>query len=146
MEDLWQQLKEILNAVTASKTRRNLTRSAVQESIALILLDVAFIDNTFDNSEYAAIVQGLQELLEIGYDEVVDLIQETRQLRVSQEVDLDLIGTFLGTQLSSEIRREILQLITDILISDHHLHPFEKALKERYRRLLFPSDTQATED
>jgi uncharacterized tellurite resistance protein B-like protein len=127
---LFESLLEILHM----REHEALEEEGVRLAVALVLVDLAFIDNHFDNDEYRFLHLRLQKLLHASESKVEDIIEKARELRVKDGVNPEKVLLKVRSKLSRADRKRILSAMQDLIQADSH--SFETHLLKRYQRLL----------
>ena len=119
-----------------------LEEEQVRRAVTVALLDLAFIDNSFDNKEYGFLHERLQGLLSLKEVEVEELIEHCRNLRVKDGVDPERIMRRVRSRLSKQDRTKILKAMEGLISADGMKGSFEIDLIGRYRRMLLEGEEE----
>lgn len=106
---------------------------------AVLLVDMASIDNDFSPRESYFIKQQLKEHLGVSYDQAVELVKEATKL--VEKGNVAEFGEYLREHVSEGKRKELLSVLDSLIAEDHIHHPFEKDLRERFVKRLGLSPT-----
>ena len=110
-----------------------------QLAYAVLLVDLAMIDQRVDQREYQVIAQSLIRLLKIHPKEVAVLVERAKKELAAFRGSTGF-GEQLGQVLSIEERQALLKAIEEIIIADGVVDGFEVYLHQRFAKLLNVSD------
>ena len=110
--------------------------SSIQLALTVMLVDVALVDNDFDDDEYRAIHHVLRAKLGIDSPEAHELISEAREVVKQSTEEVESFSTFLLSRLNETEREKLVIDLVELMGTDGVIHPFEVDLKLRYEKLL----------
>jgi len=106
---------------------------------AVILVEAACTDGTFDEAEKIAIENALRIGFELNDNEVSHLL-ELAQSKQDEANDLIQFTRKIKDSFSESERIELIEMLWEIIYSDGILHEFELNLMRRVGGLLYVSD------
>jgi uncharacterized tellurite resistance protein B-like protein len=104
-------------------------------AVVVLLVDLASTDSNFDSREYLTICVGMQRLFGITQPEVTKLISQANQIIASMR-GVDRFATLLKEQVDGETRKQIMEVIQNVISADGVEDDFEIYLKHKFRFLL----------
>ncbi len=113
--------------------KENLKR--YQQALAVVLVDIALVDNEFDYAEHAFIFNALAEQFNLTKDQLYKLIEEAESL-VNESNDIDSYGTILRDLISSEECESVMHTLDQLAKIDNNRSHYESKLRQRYEKLL----------
>ncbi|HMO19069.1 MAG TPA: TerB family tellurite resistance protein [Oligoflexia bacterium] len=105
------------------------------KAYAMLLVDVALIDNKFDKKEYDYIFNYFRTKFHMEEHEIRELISMCNAL-ISNMRSTEAFAEFLSKELDLEERRRLLNTLTGLIKSDGIEDGFELYLKSRFSKLL----------
>jgi len=105
------------------------------QAIAVLLAEVAMIDQNFDEQEYGFIFTHLEKHFELTQKEVKGLIEYGSSL-ISNLQSTELFSKHLKENLSLEDRNKLMNVLESLIQADGVEHGFEIYLKERLQTTL----------
>lgn len=102
---------------------------------AVLLVDMASIDNDFSPRESYFIKQKMTDHLGVTYEQAVELVNEAEKL-VQRSESVREFGDYLRAHLSQSKRKELLSVLDELISEDKVKHPFERDLRKRMAKRL----------
>ena len=107
----------------------------IELAVAILLVDLASIDQNFDMEEFSVIRDGLNRIFGTTGDEVSKLVNQAtlvlRNLRGTSK-----FAEVLRDSLSNEDKKEIINLIDQVIAADSKMDDYEVYLKHKFADLL----------
>ncbi|MFM1848226.1 MAG: hypothetical protein RL417_1700 [Pseudomonadota bacterium] len=104
-------------------------------AVVVLLVDLASTDSNFDSREFLTICVGMQRLFGISQPQVTKLISQANQIIASMR-GVDRFATLLKEQVDEETRKQIMEIIHNVIAADGHEDDFEIYLKHKFKFLL----------
>ncbi|QFI37927.1 TerB family tellurite resistance protein [Moritella marina ATCC 15381] len=133
--DIWNVIGDIkaqINHVFGSKVTYS---EDVRMSLAVILVDLACIDNDFCDDEHKYIKNKLCSYFKITLDESYVLIEKATNI-AEHNLSQDSFAEYLKQNISAEAREDMLKIMNEIVWADSEFVSFEKRLKTRFAKIL----------
>lgn len=114
------------------------TKASNQElefALAVLLVDLASIDQNFDMNEYHIIQSGLNRVFGTTPAQVTELINRA-QLTLGTLRGSSKFAEKLRDSLSEDARKQILELIDQVIMADGEKSDFEIYLRSKFKDLL----------
>jgi len=108
---------------------------SIELAYAVLMIDLALVDNDFNKKEHAFVKTTLCELFELSLDQVYELMDEAQQI-VTVNHDADDFAYHLKNTLHAETREELVAILDNLLSLDDRQDSFELDLRNRYQMLL----------
>jgi uncharacterized tellurite resistance protein B-like protein len=108
-------------------------------SVAVLLLEAARQDDTFDAHERAMIEQLLTRRFDLSHEECTALMAAARA-RASQMVQLHGHTSQVAAEMSPDDRIHLIEMLWDVAYADGVLDPEEDLLIRRIAGLIYVSD------
>lgn len=102
---------------------------------AVLLVDLALVDQRFSIREHAFVKSKLREVLGLSLDEVYALIDRADEI-VRETDHADTYAMHLSEVLSAELREQLVVVLDELLHVDGRAGSFETGLRDRYQMLL----------
>jgi uncharacterized tellurite resistance protein B-like protein len=141
--DIFNTLDQIFSEKQLSHSRKQLknknTTGApskdLEVALAVLLVDLACCDQTFNPKEYAVISNGLRRLFGSNNEQVSLLVNQAKGILA------DLRGTQqfadkIKKELSHEDKLIVLEIINEVIAADGQEDGFEVYLREKFKTLL----------
>jgi len=114
----------------------------LQAAAALLLVEAASLDGTFDGAEEAAVRDALSSRFELSGVEVDRLVEEAR---TAQEHSVEMSRTMrtLKDNLGRDDRIQILEMLWEVALADGVIHDYEANLVRRVTGMLHVPDKEA---
>jgi uncharacterized tellurite resistance protein B-like protein len=106
---------------------------------ACLLVEIASLDNAFDDSERAAITRLLQRRFELPRETAERLIAAA-ETEVRQTHQLFSFTRVVKDRFDHEERIELMEMLWEVAYADGELHDYEANLMRRAAGLIFVSD------
>ncbi len=130
MSAWFEQLKSIVNRHEPEADEHALARAG-----AVVLLEMAAVNDQFDEAELEVIHQGVERSFGLEGAELEALIQEAKTLR-RQAVSLHDYTRALRTGLKRDCRDELVEWLWKVAYADGRIDRFEEQLLRRLADLL----------
>ena len=114
----------------------------LQAAAALLLVEAASLDGSFDGAEEEAVRDALAHRFELSAPEVEQLVEEAR---TAQEHSVEMSRTIrvLKQHLGRDDRIQILEMLWEVALADGVVHDYEANLVRRVTGLLHVPDKEA---
>lgn len=132
---IFEQNGELLKASNRADKLKTVTNNDLHLAVVVILVDLASTDSNFDSREYMTICVGMQRLFGISQSAVSALISQANQILTTMR-GVDRFATLLKEQIDIEKRKQIMQVIDNVIAADGHTDDFEIYLKHKFGSLL----------
>ncbi len=109
--------------------------SAIELAYAVLMIDLALVDNNFNKNEHEFVKVTLGKLFNLSLDEVYKLMDDAQQI-VTENHDADDFACHLKNSLHAEKREELVGILDNLLAVDGRRNSFEIDLRDRYQMLL----------
>ncbi|MDX5297334.1 MAG: TerB family tellurite resistance protein [Gammaproteobacteria bacterium] len=126
-------LDEVVHALQESLSMGSAPR--IQLAVAVILVDLAEVDNAFVKEERDYILLRLRTVFRLSEADCRALMARARDIVQACEVQ-DSLAAGLRIDMPVEQRQAILEYMDQVMVADHIALDLERRLSERYRRLL----------
>ncbi len=110
-----------------------------QLALAVLLVEAAYIDGTFDEVERAKIRELTQRCFELNEAEIAALIETAESLH-RDAVDLVRFTRVVKDWFAPEERVEVIEMLCEVVYADGRIDDFEANLMRRLGGLLYVSD------
>lgn len=102
---------------------------------AVALVDLAWADNDFEQSEYHFIVKRLRDQFQLSAVDIEDLLAYAQGRHAAHRSSYSFIE-FVRNQWTDDQREQLFQLITGVIAADGEVDPIEKRLQTKFYELL----------
>ena len=109
---------------------------------AVLMVEAALMDGTFDDDEAAAIQRIVQERFGLNEEEAKSLLEEARGIQDDSHHLLRFTRTIKDTYPIEE-RVEIIEMLWEVAYADGELHHFEANLVRRVGGLIYVPDQES---
>ena len=140
--DLFNTLDQIFAEQHLSQTRRALSKKGssaptkdIEVALAVLLVDLASCDQTFNPAEYQIISKGLRRLFGASKEQVTALVNQANQIISSMRSTQTFLDS-VKESLSREDKLIVMELIEEIIQADGKVDDFEIYLREKFRDAL----------
>lgn len=120
---------------SAVEAEKEAISSKVQLAHAVLLLDLALVDNEFGDDEHEFIKHRLCNILKVDLDSAYHLIAKAEEL-VGEDRNIDAFGKRLQDELGAREREDIVHSLDRLIEVDGSAVSFELKLRERYAQIL----------
>lgn len=110
-----------------------------QLALAVLLVEAAYIDGTFDEVERSKIRELTQRCFELNEAEIAALIETAESLH-RDAVDLVRFTRVVKDWFAPEERVEVIEMLCEVVYADGRIDDFEANLMRRLGGLLYVSD------
>ena len=124
--------KDLLHSVSVSLGFSN---PRLESALALILVDLAMIDDEFDSEEQVLIRDFLCSMFHLSEHQAHELIGKANK-RLAKGIETAKLQSLLKKNFTYQERAIIVAKMEEILEIDGVVHPFEVDLRARYAELL----------
>lgn len=104
-------------------------------ALAILLMDIALVDNNFDIKEHEWIKKILEGCFKLNSEKVISLI-EIAKLETENSKDIDSYAQYLRLTLTPKERLEVYNIFEQLIKVDKIIDSFEKKLVQKYKNLL----------
>lgn len=135
LEDLFQNNQKLTQK---DKSKRSIPQSKKRElelALAVLLVDLASADQSFDMSEYNTIATGLQRVFSTSPKEISSLINQAN-LILKNLRGTSKFAQLLRESLSTEERQLVMDVIDEVISADGVEDGFETYLRHKFADLL----------
>lgn len=108
----------------------------VRLAATVILVDLASVDNDFDDEEYRSISRFLTRAFQIKSSDIRELILKAKQECQKSQAEINEYANYLKEHLNPDERERLLNQLKRLVLADNVTHPFEQMLVDRYEQLL----------
>ena len=110
-----------------------------QLALAVLLVEAAYIDGTFDDIEHLKIAELAKQSFDLNETEIADLI-EAAVAKHQEAVDLVRFTRVIKDAFAPEERVEVIEMLWEVVYADGRVDDFEASLMRRLGGLLYVSD------
>ena len=110
-----------------------------QLALAVLLVEAAYIDGTFDDIEHLKIAELAKQSFDLSETEIANLI-EAAAAKNSEAVDLVRFTRVIKDGFAPEERVEVIEMLWEVIYADGRGDDFEANLMRRLGGLLYVSD------
>lgn len=128
--DLFKLLRGRLSGHTDDQEQRLL-----ELAYAVVLVDLAFVDDDFTIVEHEFIKTRLQGLFSLELDETYDLIREAQDI-IRNNDTIAIYTECLKEKLSAEEKEKLIRMLDQMIRFEGKEHGFEQTLRDRYEHML----------
>mgnify|MGYP002713332325 CR=1 FL=1 len=133
MKELFEKLLTAIWGENDSDVDEQQNRKGV--AIAVLLVDIALVDNEFDPKEHEWVIKLLMSFLSLSRDRAYELLDKATDI-VETNRDPEAYAVYLRDTIPATERESIVELLDEIVKADHDKDHFELRLRERYQELL----------
>ncbi|RMD86622.1 MAG: hypothetical protein D6808_02930 [Candidatus Dadabacteria bacterium] len=123
-----------------SKISSSVPVQDLEFAAAVLLVDLASIDQNFDMVEYQAIVNGLNRIFGTTHEEVQEMVNRANRV-LKQLRGTSRFGELLRKNLPETERKAIMDLINEVIMADGKEDGYEIYLREKFKEMLGLSKT-----
>jgi uncharacterized tellurite resistance protein B-like protein len=135
---LFDQIVGSLGTAGSAESNAEERERAIRQATAVLMLDVAFADKAFDQSELDHLREIAQSHFGLGPDEAAELIDSAKS-EAEDLVSLHEFTQLLHNNLSEAEKAEIVGMLWQIAYQDGQLDKYENALVLKISDLLYVS-------
>jgi len=132
---IFEQNRQLLKQGSGQSKLKKVPTRDLELAVVVILVDLASADSHFDSREFMTICIGMQRLFGISQPEVTALIAQANQVLAGMR-GVDKFANLLKEQVDLEKRRQIMEVINNVIAADGREDDFEIYLKHRFHALL----------
>ena len=111
----------------------------MQHAVAVLLIEAARMDDTFDSTERTAIEKLLQEKFALSADELRQLLARA-ETTARQSSQIHPFTRLAVTRMNPEQRIRLIEMLWEVVYSDGALDPEEDVLLRRVAGLIYVTD------
>jgi len=126
---------KIVGQLSTSDIEADDRDAAVRLATAVLMVDVALVDSSFDETEFDRMVGLIKKHFGLGTQEAADLINAANA-KADEQVSVHEFTKLLHEQLSQDEKARVIQLLWTIAYSDGQLHKYENSLVLKVSELL----------
>lgn len=130
LNDTWNQIVRVIEEKFGVGTTPR-----IQLALAVILVDLALVDNAFVEEEKSYITSKIRQYFNLSPEAALRLQAQAKDVVMACELQ-DLLAAGLRVDLPLEERQAINQFMEELVLADRVKVDLEQRLIERYRRLL----------
>jgi uncharacterized tellurite resistance protein B-like protein len=116
----------------------------LQLAAAVLMVEAATMDSTFDAKERARIVQLLQDRFALDSEEAEDLVAEAERT-AADSVEWHGFTRAIKDGFDHDERVQLIEMLWEVAYADGELHDYEASLLRRVTGLLYVSDRESGE-
>lgn len=120
---------------TALEVGKEVISPRMQLAHAVLLIDLALVDNDFGDDEHEFIKHRLCNILKVDLDSAYHLIAKAEEV-LAEGRSIDALGKQLQKELGAQEREDIVHSLDRLIEVDGSAVSFELKLRERYAQLL----------
>ena len=128
--------RRLIDAVGLALTSDEVRDEALQLAAAVLLVDVARADHTFDDSEFERVLNLVEKYFELDAEAAGALVNRAF-VHAEELVSVHEFTRFLHQSLGPQEKARIVDLLWQIACADGQLHPYENALILKISDLLY---------
>jgi uncharacterized tellurite resistance protein B-like protein len=129
-------------AAPADGSKADKEIKALQEAVAALLVQAAYLDGTFGEAERACIESLLADRFSLS-TEVLAALMQTAERQGAEAVDNYEFTRTISQQFDHEARVGIVEMLWDVAYADGSVHPYEANLLRRVAGLLYVTDQES---
>jgi uncharacterized tellurite resistance protein B-like protein len=134
---LLEQVTSVVQSTSADETDAA-RRHALDLATAVLMVEVAKADHSFDEEEFDALLRLLEQHLRLDPEEANELANKAGE-EAEDAVDVHHFTKQLHEYLSEDEKAEVVSMLWRVAYADGHLHSFEDALVLKISDLLYVS-------
>jgi len=128
-------LRNLIGSESVASNDETASFKDLQIATAVLLIQAARADDSFEDDERQEIVDSLSSYFAISSTEVEEILARSEQA-IERSLDDYEFTSLLCENLSIAERIEIMEMIWKVVFADHRLHGHEDHLAHRFARLL----------
>jgi len=121
--------------VDGSKFKSKADKKQLELAVSVLLVDLASCDQSFDPEEYQVISMGLMRLFGTSKTEVTNLVNQAK-VQLANMRGVSRFAATLTESLSKDERREIMEVIDEVIMADGEEDGFETYVRNKLKGLL----------
>ena len=126
---------DIVSRISAEDIAADRRDAAIRLATAVLMVDVAVIDDTFDETEFDRMVTLVRDHFGLSTEDAAELINAANA-RSDELVSVRQLTTFLHDQLSQDEKARVIKLLWSIAYADGQLDKYENSLVLKLSELL----------
>ena len=134
--------EKIVSQLSAADIEADERDAAVRLATAVLMVDVALVDSSFDETEFDRMLGLIKRQFGLGAQEAADLINAANA-RADEQVSVQELTDLLNEHLEQDDRTRIVQLLWSVAYCDGQLDKYENSLVLKVSKLLGVSSEQA---
>ena len=129
---------KIVSQISAADIEADTRDAAVRLATAVLMVDVALVDSSFDETEFDRMLQLVKEHFGLGTQEAAELINAANA-KADELVSVHEFTQLLHKHLSDDEKARIVSLLWQIAYADGQLDKYEDSLVLKISDLLYVS-------
>jgi uncharacterized tellurite resistance protein B-like protein len=121
------------------KRQSKVSLSDLELAVTVLLVDLASVDQNFDQSEYNIIIHGLMRMFGTAKHQGQVLVNQAQNVLRSMR-GVQRFGDLLKENLSMDERRAVMEIIDDVINADGEVDGYEVFLRNKFKNLLGVQD------
>ncbi len=114
----------------------------LQAATAVLLLEAAYGDSTYEWSEHRVILRGLEREFGLGRKQTLEVLGKAQEIR-PPAVRLTDVTDVIRDRYDAAQKRRLLDLVWKVIEADGRVEPWEEAFAEHVARVLEVSPEEA---
>ena len=129
---------KIVSQISAADIEADTRDAAVRLATAVLMVDVALVDSSFDETEFDRMLQLVKEHFGLGTQQAAELINAANA-KADELVSVHEFTQLLHKHLSDDEKARIVSLLWQIAYADGQLDKYEDSLVLKISDLLYVS-------
>ena len=129
---------KIVSQISAADIEADTRDAAVRLATAVLMVDVALVDSSFDETEFDRMLQLVKEHFGLGTQQAAELINDANA-KADELVSVHEFTQLLHKHLSEDEKARIVSLLWQIAYADGQLDKYEDSLVLKISDLLYVS-------
>jgi uncharacterized tellurite resistance protein B-like protein len=129
---------KIVSQISAADIEADTRDAAVRLATAVLMVDVALVDSSFDETEFDRMLQLVKEHFGLGTQQAAELINDANA-KADELVSVHEFTQLLHKHLSEDEKARIVSLLWQIAYADGELDKYEDSLVLKISDLLYVS-------
>ena len=127
--------EKIVSQISAADIEADERDAAVRMSTAVLMVDVALVDSSFDETEFDRMLGLIKRQFGLGTQEAADLINAANA-KADEQVSTQELTELLNEHLDQDEKTRVVKLLWSVAFSDGRLDKYEDSLVLKVSDLL----------
>jgi len=127
--------------VDSSQIKSKVNKKQLELAVSVLLVDLASCDQSFDPEEYQVICLGLMRLFGTSKTDVTALVNQAK-VELANMRGVARFATILKESLTIDERKEIMEVVEEVIMADGVEDGFETYLRNKFKNLLGLEEVQ----
>lgn len=127
--------EKIVSQISAADIEADARDAAVRLSTAVLMVDVALVDSSFDETEFDRMLGLIKRQFGLGTQEAADLINAANA-KADEQISTQELTELLNEHLDQDEKTRVVRLLWSVAFSDGQLDKYEDSLVLKVSDLL----------